>query len=253
MALSLCARAAAAVLALCSNQSAGAVCIADQDRHRHCRRRIGLGGRDNDGAWRWSVRRFRTGAGWKAGSASRLNSPSARPALRALRIRADQRLGRAFRGRTDLAAHACRGPRSALFSFLLVLSPFCLSVCGAHVCAADRPSEAALARAAWSARKQLTLFKASARFLRCWSGCRCWNRHDGVKRSRRAPWPSIFGLYGAVMSVRWFARCWTYGWRKSRAYFALIWRIARLLCDGDCWRCWPPSTSPSGQRRYSAY
>jgi len=93
-----------------------------------------------------------------------------------------------------------------LFSFLLVLSPFCLSLCGAmfappiaHRGACSTPESVA---------EERTLFKASLVFAAAaaavvapvlwFGGAPVW-----VAAS--------FGLYSGTMTLRWFARCWAYG------------------------------------------
>jgi O-antigen/teichoic acid export membrane protein len=93
-----------------------------------------------------------------------------------------------------------------LFSFLLVLSPFCLSLCGAmfappiaHRSACSTP-EAIV--------EEQTLFKASLVF----SGAAASVIGSVVWFSGAPIWVAAsFGLYSGTMSLRWFARCWAYG------------------------------------------
>jgi O-antigen/teichoic acid export membrane protein len=93
-----------------------------------------------------------------------------------------------------------------LFSFLLVLSPFCLSLCGAmfappiaHRSACSAPEAVA---------EERTLFKASLVF----SAVAASVIGPVVWFSGAAVWVAAsFGLYSGTMSLRWFARCWAYG------------------------------------------
>jgi O-antigen/teichoic acid export membrane protein len=101
-----------------------------------------------------------------------------------------------------------------LFSFLLVVAPFALSICGAFFSPPIARTAAVLDGADEAVK--FTLFKTSAVFsaaatlviavLMAMSGA-------------SAGLAAMFGLYGGVMALRWFARCWAYA--KGR--------IARVL------------------------
>lgn len=102
-------------------------------------------------------------------------------------------------------------PRAAfgLFSFLLVVAPFALSLCGAMFAPpiareAARPDGMAV-------ETQLTLFKANLAFSAAAGlAVAAMMAFSGAG----AALALVFGLYGSLMSARWFARCWTYAERK---------------------------------------
>lgn len=92
-----------------------------------------------------------------------------------------------------------------LFSFLLIISAFCLSFCGAMFAPpvsvrGSRPDE-------MPEPELLSLFKSNVVFslvaaiaviaLMLLSGA-------------DLPLATLFGVYSGIMSLRWFARCWTY-------------------------------------------
>jgi O-antigen/teichoic acid export membrane protein len=120
-------------------------------------------------------------------------------------------------------------PRSefGMFSFLLVLSPFFLSVCGA-LFAPPIARGAAIAMQRMS-DEGLTLFKASAVFsvlVAVAVAAAMWI-------SGAAPLlTAAFGLYGAVMSLRWFARCWTYGQAQTARVLCSDLAYSALVCIG---------------------
>ncbi|MBV9911019.1 MAG: hypothetical protein JOZ93_00505 [Sinobacteraceae bacterium] len=98
-------------------------------------------------------------------------------------------------------------PRAAFgeFSFLIIVSAFCLSFCGALFAPpiardAGRPDGMAEA-------ERHTLFKANAAFTAVAAVAVSLLLFFGGADPLLA---SIFGLYGGTMSARWFARCWTY-------------------------------------------
>ncbi len=92
-----------------------------------------------------------------------------------------------------------------LFSFLLVVAPFGLSICGAFFAPPIARTAAAFDEAAEAVK--FTLFKASAVF----SGAATLVIGALMAMSGAdAGLAAMFGLYGGVMSLRWFARCWAY-------------------------------------------
>lgn len=103
-----------------------------------------------------------------------------------------------------------------LFSFLLVVAPFCLSISGAMFAppiAREVVHPEGIANA-----DRLTLFKTSFVFSAVASVALGMLMHFG---GAPLPTAAMFGMYGGLMSLRWFARCWTYGER----------RVARVLAS----------------------
>lgn len=122
-------------------------------------------------------------------------------------------------------------PRTAfgLFSFVLVVAPFSLSVCGSMFAP---PIAREVARPGGIADPdRLTLFKTSVAFSAAVSiVIGSLIRFSGAT----LPLAGIFGLYAGLMNLRWFARCWTYAQRRPArvlasdlAYSCLL--IATLL------------------------
>ena len=101
--------------------------------------------------------------------------------------------------------HTLSRAEFGLFSFLLVVAPFCLSVSGAMF--APPIAREAARFDGIAATDRLTLLKASLVFSVLASAVVAL-----LMRLGGAPFPlaAVFGLYGGLMSLRWFARCWTY-------------------------------------------
>jgi O-antigen/teichoic acid export membrane protein len=96
-----------------------------------------------------------------------------------------------------------------LFSFLLVVVPFCLSVSGAMF-APPIAREVARPNGIASSHR-LTLFKTSIVFsVLAGVVVGALTGFGGTPAAVAA----TFGLYGGLMSLRWFARCWTYAERR---------------------------------------
>jgi O-antigen/teichoic acid export membrane protein len=114
-----------------------------------------------------------------------------------------------------------------LFSFLLVVTPFCLSASGAMFAPpiareVARPDGIAVA-------SRFTLFKTSLVFsVLAGAAVGLLMRFGGAP----LPVAAIFGSYGGLMSLRWFARCWTYGERRVSRVLASDLAYSGLLILG---------------------
>ena len=92
-----------------------------------------------------------------------------------------------------------------LFSFLLIVAPFSLSICGSLF--APPIAREIAAPGGITESHRLTLFKTSVVYsaavalvvavLMAFSGA-------------ALPLAAVFGLYAGLMSLRWYGRCWTY-------------------------------------------
>jgi O-antigen/teichoic acid export membrane protein len=99
-------------------------------------------------------------------------------------------------------------PRAAfgLFSFLMVVSPFAWSLCGAFFAP---PIARSIAKPEGpGAAETLTYFKANTVFALLAAVALGLTLFASGADGRLA---LIFGVYGGIMSLRWFARCWAYG------------------------------------------
>ena len=87
-----------------------------------------------------------------------------------------------------------------LFSFALVIAPFCLSLSGALIGA---PAAVALRRGTFSATELGTYLKANLVFTLLAAGCVAL-----LMRLSRADWllAGLFAAYAGAMTLRWFAR-----------------------------------------------
>jgi O-antigen/teichoic acid export membrane protein len=102
-----------------------------------------------------------------------------------------------------------------LFSFLLVVAPFCLSLCGSMFAP---PIAREVARPEGiTDSDRLTLFKASLVFSIAVAVVVGTLTGFG---GATFPLAAIFGLYGGLMSLRWFGRCWTYAQRRPARVLA---------------------------------
>jgi len=95
-----------------------------------------------------------------------------------------------------------------LFSFMLVAVPFCLSMCGSLLAL---PVARAAAREGDVADSEMADYmKANLVF----SGAVALGVGAVMYVSQASPGlAALFGIYGATMSLRWFARCYTYAMR----------------------------------------
>lgn len=101
-----------------------------------------------------------------------------------------------------------------LFSFALVVVPFCLSLSGALIGA---PAAIALRRSALTASDLGTYLKTNLAFTLLVASSVCF-----LMRLSRADWPlaGLFAAYAGVMTMRWFARMLSYA--RGRALRVLI-------------------------------
>src|SRR2546423_1772635 len=101
--------------------------------------------------------------------------------------------------------HTLSRAEFGVFSFLLVVAPFCMSVSGAMF--APPIARQAARSCGISDADRLTLFKASMVFSALASAAVALLMRFG---GAALPLAAVFGLYAGLMGVRWFARCWTY-------------------------------------------
>ena len=103
-----------------------------------------------------------------------------------------------------LLLHAFARAEFGLFSFLLVIVPFCLSISGSMIGA---PAAVAFRHGAVSASRLATYLKTNLAFAAVAAIA-----VSALMRSSGAGWPFalLSGAYGAVMTIRWFARTLTY-------------------------------------------
>ncbi|MFL6690408.1 MAG: hypothetical protein ACJ8IR_09530 [Alphaproteobacteria bacterium] len=106
--------------------------------------------------------------------------------------------------------HSLPRAEFGLFSFLLIVVPFCISLSGATFTPPIARQNAA--PGGITEAERLTLFKTNLLFsalaalavslVICISG-------------GAAPVAALLGAYGGLMSLRWFARCWSYGQARN--------------------------------------
>src|SRR5579862_206445 len=103
-----------------------------------------------------------------------------------------------------LFLHAFARTDFGLFSFLLVIVPFCLSIAGAMIGA---PVAVAFRHASVNPSELSTYLKTNLAFASVAGMAVCV-----LMRSSGAGWPLavLSGAYGAMMTLRWFARTLTY-------------------------------------------
>ena len=120
-------------------------------------------------------------------------------------------------------------PRAAFgqFSFLLVVAPFCLSLCGALL--ATPVARDAMRPDGILDSQRNTLFKANAAFaLLAMSAVGLLMSFGGANASLSV----VFGLNGGAMSARWFARYWTYAEMRPARVLASDFCYSVLLTGG---------------------
>jgi O-antigen/teichoic acid export membrane protein len=130
-----------------------------------------------------------------------------------------------------------------LFSFLLVIAPFCLSLCGAMFAPPIARQRAFSTR--MPEQEQLTLVKAKLAF----SAAVALAIAAIMFVSGAEPiFAAIFGCYGALMSMRWFARCWSYAEGQTvrvllsdLAYSAVLLATLLLLVESRELTMWSAS------------
>jgi putative peptidoglycan lipid II flippase len=123
--------------------------------------------------------------------------------------------------------HALPRAEFGMFSFLLVLSPFCLSICGALFAPPIARKAASIAH--HTSAEELTLFKASAVFSILVTAIVCFAMWVGGVVPVLA---ACLGVYAGLMTLRWFARCWTYGLAQTVRVLCSDLAYSALLCLG---------------------